>query len=153
MIIQNDFSEKIIESYKKSDSRIKSLQNKGKGIVSALNHGIEEAMSEIIIRMDADDAMMPERIGEQVHHLEANPQTGLVSSQVSYVTDFNLPGEGRGYALYVDWINQLTSSDQIKLHRFEESPLLTLLWPSGNRLSKSVEGTKKGIFLRIMNFG
>jgi len=118
-----DFSEKIIESYKKSDSRIKSLQNKGKGIVSALNHGIEEAMSEIIIRMDADDAMMPERIGEQVHHLEANPETGLVSSLVSYVTDFNLPGEGRGYALYVDWINKLTSSDQIKLHRFEESPL------------------------------
>ena len=86
----SDGSEKIIEQYSKSDARIILIQTKGEGIVDALNYGISKSKSEIIVRMDSDDRMYPQRIHAQIKYLEANPKTGLIASLVSYKTEKNL---------------------------------------------------------------
>lgn len=119
----SDGSEKIIEQYSKSDPRIILLKTNGEGIVDALNYGISKSKSEIIVRMDSDDKMYPQRVSAQIRYLEANPKTGLIASVVSYKTEKNSKFSGKGYSLYVDWSNAIQLSDEIELHQFEESPL------------------------------
>ena len=58
----SDNSESILRGYADKDDRIKALQTTGKGIVSALNHGIRHSTTPLIARMDADDRMLPERL-------------------------------------------------------------------------------------------
>ena len=118
----NDDSVKIIEGFQKIDSRIKSLHSPNKGIVEALNFGILSSTSGIIIRMDSDDEMHPDRIHRQVEYLHANPDTGLVSSKISYKAENSEDFSGKGYSIYVDWTNKILSQEEIKVHRFEESP-------------------------------
>ena len=72
--------------------------------------------------MDSDDEMHPDRIKEQVEFLNANSSVGLISSKVLYKAENSEDFSGKGYSLYVDWINQILSHNEIKLHRFEESP-------------------------------
>lgn len=117
-----DASLKVLESFQKIDDRIKSFNSPGRGIVDALNFGISSANSEIIIRMDSDDEMQPDRIKKQVEFLNANSSVDLVSSKVLYKADNIQAFNGKGYSLYVDWINQILSQNEIQLHRFEESP-------------------------------
>ena len=117
-----DASHKVLESFQKIDDRIKSFNSHGRGIVDALNFGISSANSEIIIRMDSDDEMQPDRIKKQVEFLNANSSVDLVSSKVLYKADKMQAFNGKGYSLYVDWINQILSQKEIQLHRFEESP-------------------------------
>ena len=126
LIAVNDYSKdsslQVLKSFQKIDNRIKSLNSPRKGIVEALNFGITSANSEIIIRMDSDDEMQPDRIKKQVDFLNANSNVGLISSKVLYKAENTQAFTGKGYSLYVDWINQILSNNEIKLHRFEESP-------------------------------
>ena len=104
------------------DNRIKLFQNDGEGIVDALNQGISIAKSDIIIRMDSDDEMLPARINEQIEYLRRNQDVGLIASSVKYITERNSSFCGKGYSLYVDWSNQILDFRKIQLHQFEESP-------------------------------
>lgn len=100
------------------DPRIRVLRTKS-GIAGALNAGIAAAASEFIARMDADDEMAPERLAKQVAFLQANPDVGVVGSRVEFGGD---PAKAAGYALHVEWVNSLLTSEEITLNRFVESP-------------------------------
>jgi len=100
------------------DPRIRVLRTKA-GIAGALNAGIAAATGEFIARMDADDEMMPERLAKQVAFLQANPDVGVVGSRVEFGGD---PAKAAGYALHVEWVNSLLTSEEITLNRFVESP-------------------------------
>ena len=57
---ENNLDE-IIEKY--NDKRIKIIKNdKNRGLVYSLNHGIKEAKGEYIVRMDTDDIANKKRI-------------------------------------------------------------------------------------------
>lgn len=78
-----DNGEKIIKEYEKKDPRIRLLNNtKKKGIVGALNTGIEQAKGDYIARMDSDDISLPERIEKQISFLEKNPEVGACGTWV-----------------------------------------------------------------------
>jgi glycosyltransferase involved in cell wall biosynthesis len=63
------------------DHRIRLLrQPVNKGIVAALNMGINLAEGEYLIRMDADDISLPERFAIQVGFMDANPMIGVCGS-------------------------------------------------------------------------
>lgn len=64
--------------------RIITLErNSGPGL--AAQRGMDEAVGEYIIRADADDISLPDRIALQVEHLESDPTLGAVSGQMTLV--------------------------------------------------------------------
>lgn len=72
-----DESEKIIKKYAAGDRRIRLINNKKeKGIVGALNSGLDEARGDYIARMDADDLSLPHRLAEQVRFMDDHPDVG-----------------------------------------------------------------------------
>jgi glycosyltransferase involved in cell wall biosynthesis len=53
------------------------------GVGGALNAGLAHCHSEFLARLDADDAALPTRLAKQVAFLRANPQVGLVGTQIA----------------------------------------------------------------------
>ena len=75
----NDNSGDIILSY--NDSRINYIKNETNlELISTLNKGIDIAKGKYIIRMDADDVSLPERIEKLVKFMDANPEVALCGS-------------------------------------------------------------------------
>lgn len=75
----------IIESYKKQDNRIRLIaQENHQGIVSVLNQGLDHAKGKYIIRMDADDISVPERIEKQVDFMEKHPEIDVAGSSFCF---------------------------------------------------------------------
>src|ERR1700748_2513053 len=65
----------------RQDKRIKYLPNDGnKGIIFSLNRGIQESSGQYIVRLDADDIALPERLEKQVEFLSANPEFAMCGS-------------------------------------------------------------------------
>jgi glycosyltransferase involved in cell wall biosynthesis len=61
----------IVREYCQRDERIRALANEGtRGIVGALNTGLERARGVYVARMDADDLSLPDRLEKQHHFLE-----------------------------------------------------------------------------------
>ena len=58
----SDRSVECINSWATEDNRIRLLQSSEKGLVAALNYGLQQAKASLIARMDADDIMHPDRI-------------------------------------------------------------------------------------------
>jgi glycosyltransferase involved in cell wall biosynthesis len=109
-----------LKTWADAEPRMRLLQRPHEGIVAALNAGLAAARGQFIARMDADDVAHPERLAAQVAFLQAHPRIGVVGTQVAFGGDRS---SARGYALHVDWLNQLLSPEQIALNRFVESPL------------------------------
>lgn len=71
-----DDSEKQILSYR--DVRIRYHKNEiNLGLIATLNKGMELASGKYIVRMDADDICMPDRIQKQVQFMETHPEVGI----------------------------------------------------------------------------
>ncbi len=73
-----DGSEQIIKDCIARDGRIRLASNRReKGIVGALNTGLEEARGEYVARMDQDDVSLPERLQKQVKFMDMHPDIGV----------------------------------------------------------------------------
>ena len=55
------------------DRRIRLIKNEKRGVSSARNMGLEEAIGEIITFLDADDYYFEDALRDRVHHLVTNP--------------------------------------------------------------------------------
>ncbi len=63
-------------------------ENEGnKGIGYTLNKGINMCSHELIIKMDSDDIMVPDRIHKQLHYMFANPHIQICGGQVAFFKD------------------------------------------------------------------
>ncbi|MBE9228317.1 glycosyltransferase [Phormidium sp. LEGE 05292] len=90
LIIINDSSTdnslEIIKSYAEKDRRIKVFSHQSnQGIVSTLNWGLDLAENELIVRIDADDLMLPIRLERQVAFMMEHPDVAVASSYVYYI--------------------------------------------------------------------
>lgn len=74
-----DDSHSIIQSYKDQRIRLLNLEQ-NMGLVKALNVGLSEVHSEYIIRADADDICLPNRIERQVAFMQQNQHIGACGS-------------------------------------------------------------------------
>lgn len=115
-----DRSVSILRDAAESDSRIRILTSRGRGLVDALNHGFAVAKAPLIARMDADDVMMPDRLEVQYRMLEDDPRLMVVGSRVRI---FPRAGLGNGYREYERWLNGILTPDDIALEIYQESPL------------------------------
>jgi glycosyltransferase involved in cell wall biosynthesis len=78
----SDGSLEIISSY--TDSRIRLVSNEtNKGLVYALNRGLELASGEYIARMDCDDISKKSRLSVQVSFMDHNTSIGACGSYYS----------------------------------------------------------------------
>ncbi len=107
--------------YSLNDPRLRVLTIARRGIVAALNAGLEVASGEFVARMDADDESAPSRLAAQAFFLQANPECGLVGCRVKRGGERSATP---GYALHVDWMNSLVTPPEIALNRFVESPFV-----------------------------
>ena len=81
----DNFSE-ILELY--DDERIKVLNNQeNKGLVYSLNRGLLESIGKYIVRMDADDISLPNRIEKQVEFMQREPEVGVCGSYIEIFGD------------------------------------------------------------------
>lgn len=69
----NDGTRKIVDAHVQRDSRIVLYNTPNRGIVAALNFGLEKARGEFIARMDADDIAVPDRFQIQLVELTGDP--------------------------------------------------------------------------------
>lgn len=116
----SDSSREIAENWQKRDERFHSLECETEGIASALNTGIAAAQGKWIARMDADDESAPERLETQLEFARRNRDVEVIASRVEYGGNRD---EREGFAVYVDWMNELLTHDEISLNRFVESPV------------------------------
>jgi glycosyltransferase involved in cell wall biosynthesis len=79
LIVVDDGSEDrtiaVVESF--SDSRIRLIRQKNRGLAGAHNTGIASARRRYIAFCDADDLWLPEKLERHIEHLEANPDVGI----------------------------------------------------------------------------
>lgn len=80
----NDNSINIVNNFidKHPKFSLKLINSSGSGIVEALNFGIENANSQIILRFDQDDLMSTARIQTQVKFMKSNSGVVLAGSQI-----------------------------------------------------------------------
>jgi glycosyltransferase involved in cell wall biosynthesis len=78
----------VLEEFARQDARIRLYQNeKNLGLSRTLNLGLEQARSEYIARMDADDICLPERLEKQVAFMDAHPEIGICGTWVETIGD------------------------------------------------------------------
>lgn len=79
-----DMSAEIVRSY--DDSRIRLENNEmNLGLVKALNMGINLARGEYIVRMDADDISLPQRIAKQVEFMDTHLDIGICGTWLALI--------------------------------------------------------------------
>ena len=83
-----DGTPEILESY--ADERLRVVTQSRKGLVAALNRGVQETRGATIVRMDADDVSLPSRLERQQAILESDDRIGLVGCGIE-----TIDGEGR----------------------------------------------------------
>jgi glycosyltransferase involved in cell wall biosynthesis len=120
LVDNNPSPSEVARSLAHNSNQINLIHEPRKGIVNALNAGIEAASCDYIARMDADDIMLPNRLKLQADYLDAHPHIKLVSGMVEYAGNID---DARGYAEYVDQINSIQSTEHIFRYRFIEAPV------------------------------
>jgi len=81
-----DNSEEIIRSY--TDNRIRLVNNENNlGLIATLNKGLDMIETPFVIRMDADDVSMPDRVEKLVAQMLADPTLGACSSWFDTITE------------------------------------------------------------------
>ena len=79
----SDRSEQIILNY--IDPRIKYVKNEvNLKLTPTLNRALDMIEHEYIVRMDADDIALPDRIKLQVEYMDKNPEVVVCGGQVKY---------------------------------------------------------------------
>jgi glycosyltransferase involved in cell wall biosynthesis len=102
------------------DGRFRVLAQPGKGLVAALQAGIEACRGEYVARMDADDVMHRHRLAAQCAALSAHPELDAVGC---HVRTFPRRGLQEGRRTYESWLNSIDSPRRVREEAFVECPL------------------------------
>lgn len=115
-----DGTAELLAAWQARESRLFVHHQPARGLVAALNAGLERCRGTWIARMDADDAMLPRRLERQIAHLENRPHLDVVGCRVRC---FPRRALGGGFLYYEGWLNSLLSADEHRRERFIESPI------------------------------
>lgn len=84
-----DNSVNICEQF--TDSRIKIIHQKNRGLPGSRNTGIRHASGDYIAFIDADDIWLPEKLTKHIAHLESNPDVGVSFSRSAFIDETDKP--------------------------------------------------------------
>lgn len=139
----SDQSAAILEAAAAGDARIRLLSSGGRGLIAALNTGLEQARADLVARMDADDIMMPTRLEEQHRRMTEEPGLTILGSQVELFPETSIRA---GYREYVRSQNDCLTREQIEAHRYVESPFAHPSVMMRRRLVIGAGGYRDGSF-------
>ncbi len=126
LIVVNDHSTDgtvaLLQKYAEKEGRLTILQNKGHGIINALNKGYKSAKGEYVTRMDADDIMPQKKLETMVSLCGKNL---VVTGKVRYISDTTLR---EGYIYYQDWLNRLVDSEAHYSEIYRECVIPSPCW-------------------------
>ena len=120
-----DSSRAIAHEVAQQDSRVRVLTAPHRGLVAALNRGLDHCRGRLVARMDADDLMHSRRLTEQVAQLESHPEW---AGSGCHVRLFPRDGLGAGNRAYESWVNSIRSPEDVRLEAFVECPLVHPTW-------------------------
>lgn len=115
-----DETRSVLEAWAQREARLRVLEQPHRGIVAALNLGLEACQAPYVARMDADDRSDPRRLEAQLAYLQAHPQVSVAGCLVSA---FPAEGVRGGFRVYLEWLNTLVADADIRREIFVESPL------------------------------
>lgn len=78
-----DNSAEILKEYAKKDKRIKVINQKNSGVVTARNNGISKAKGEYIYPLDSDDVIVPDCL-EKLHKAITRGKGDIITNRVMY---------------------------------------------------------------------
>jgi hypothetical protein len=81
----HDGSLATLERFASRDDRIRVLARPHRGLVAALNDGLDACRGRLIARMDADDLCHPERFHRQIERMEAEPGLIALGTQAALI--------------------------------------------------------------------
>ena len=90
-----DGSREIVETFAKSDPRIRLFRGSPVGYAVWLREGVSRAKGELLARMDADDVAHPERFARQVEYFERHPECVALGAQILIVDPERRPIQRR----------------------------------------------------------
>jgi glycosyltransferase involved in cell wall biosynthesis len=108
------------------DSRMQVHSIEHRGIVAALQYGLERCRGEYVARMNADDIMHSQRLAAQLALLEAQPQ--LVGAGCHVRLFPRTRGAGANRREYELWLNSLRDARAVARDCFIECPLAHPTW-------------------------
>jgi glycosyltransferase involved in cell wall biosynthesis len=82
-----DGTKDVLDRFADRDERIRCVHQENRGLIASLNRGLDMARGKYIARMDADDIAHPNRLQAQVRFLDANPDIGVLGTQVEWIND------------------------------------------------------------------
>jgi glycosyltransferase involved in cell wall biosynthesis len=109
----------LLRAFAREDSRIRVVASTARGLVPALNLGLESARAPLVARMDADDVARADRLLLQARRLDEDPAVDVLATRVS--VNEAAPA---GMRAYVNWSNTLLTHREIAGDVFVESPLV-----------------------------
>jgi len=103
ILVVNDSSSdetmEILQKLSNLDSRVKVLQSNGRGVGNALQTGLLYSRAEYILRLDADDRMLPGRIEKQIRALASDARIVLCGTQITLFGDDQINFSPNSYPL------------------------------------------------------
>ncbi len=141
LISINDFSTddsvEILHEIVKIDSRIHLIQNERKGIIPALQLGLQFASGDFLTRMDGDDIMPERRLEQMITHLNSLPPKSIVTGKVRYFSEVEVSD---GYKKYEAWLNGRVDKSDFFEHIYRECVVASPNW-----LVRTTEMIESGI--------
>ena len=137
-----DASATLVAQRAERDTRIRLIRQPPLGLVAALNRGLGEARAPLIARMDADDRMHPERLAAQHAVLSAEPDLGLLATQVRPFPDAHI----QGLREYIRWQNACCDPATIADEIYVESPFAHPSVMFRRRVVQAAGGYRAGDF-------
>ncbi|HLT57289.1 MAG TPA: glycosyltransferase [Limnochordales bacterium] len=116
-----DASRELLQRLAAAWPDMKVITQPHRGIVAALNTGLEAARHRLIARMDADDVAHPARLARQAAFLCQHPQVGVVGTRVR---SFPAQAVSPAFFAYEAWSNSLVDPEDIAREIYVESPIV-----------------------------
>ncbi len=120
-----DASLDVLTRYAEKDARIKVFNNKGNGIIPALQLAYSKSSGNLITRMDSDDIMKPDKLQDLSADLEHNGEGHVALGLVKY---FSEDGIRDGFARYETWLNGLIANGNNFTEIYKECVIPSPCW-------------------------
>ena len=111
IVVNDDSPDRSVEICQQfTDSRIKILSQKNRGLAGARNTGIRHAQGDYIALLDGDDLWLPEKLEKHFEHLESSSSVGISFSRSAFIDE---AGNSLGTYL-MPKLKEITSPDLLR---------------------------------------